>query len=159
MPGPRSEQELEVLDASIDSWFREQLNENPIVDAVDRVPGEGRRWFVRLLGDEKDVFTIRFELRQRTLTYETYVMPAPDENEAEFYAHLLKRNLGLYGASFAIGEEGAIFLQGRLDDAQACDPDELDRILGSMYVWVEQFFRPALRIGFATRFGQAKPTG
>ena len=30
---------------------------------------------------------------------------------------------------------------------------ELDRILGSFYAYVEQCFRPALRIGFASRFG------
>ena len=34
----------------------------------------------------------------------------------------------------------------------AVDHDELDRILGSLYAWTEQFFRPALRIGFASRF-------
>jgi hypothetical protein len=34
----------------------------------------------------------------------------------------------------------------------AVSEDELDRILGSLYAWVEQFFRPALRIGFASRF-------
>jgi hypothetical protein len=34
----------------------------------------------------------------------------------------------------------------------AVDEGELDRILGSLYMYVEQFFQPALRIGFATRF-------
>ncbi|HEX8803864.1 MAG TPA: YbjN domain-containing protein, partial [Acidimicrobiales bacterium] len=90
-------------------------------------------------------------LRQRTLHYETYVMPAPEENHAAFYEHLLRRNLKLFGAAFAIGEEDAVFLTGQL--ANGCvDDDELDRVLGSLYAWVEQFFRPALRIGFASRF-------
>ena len=44
-------------------------------------PGE-RRWFVRLRGEQKDMFTIWFTLGQRTLHYETYVMPAPEENHA-----------------------------------------------------------------------------
>ena len=30
-------------------------------------------------------------------------------------------------------------------------PEELDRIVGSVYACVEQCFRPALRIGFASR--------
>ena len=43
--------------------------------------GVGRAALVRALrGDEKDVFTIWFHLRQRTLHYETYVMPSPEEN-------------------------------------------------------------------------------
>ena len=44
-----------------------------------------------------------------------------------------------------------MFLVGQLDNA-AINDDELDRVLGSLYEWVERFFRPALRIGFATRF-------
>ena len=68
-----------------------------------------------------------------------------------FYEHLLRRNRSLYGAAFAIGDEDAAFLVGQLDNAAVTD-DELDRILGSLYAWVEQFFRPALRIGFASRF-------
>ena len=152
MPEPSSDAELEALDAQISAWLAEQLDENPVVAAVerDRESGE-RRWFVRVRGDQKDVFTIWFTLRQRTLHYETYVMPAPEENHAAFFEHLLRRNLKLYGASFAIGDEDAIFLVGQLANA-AVDEDELDRLLGSLYQWVEQFFRPAMRIGYASRF-------
>jgi len=78
-------------------------------------------------------------------------MPAPEENHAAFFEHLLRRNQKLYGAAFAIGEEDAVFLVGQIDNAAITD-DELDRVLGSLYAWVEQFFRPALRIGFASRF-------
>ena len=78
-------------------------------------------------------------------------MPAPEENHAAFYEHLLRRNLKLYGGAFAVGDEDAIFLVGQLDNS-AVDEDELDRVLGSLYAWVEQCFRPALRIGFASRF-------
>ena len=143
--------ELAALEACIDTWISVQQAENPVVLDVARDLDGPRSWFVRMQGDEKDVFTIRFHLRQRTLFYETYVMPAPEENHARFFEHLLRRNAGLYGAAFAIGEEDAVFLQGQLDNALIGD-DELDRVLGSLYVWVEQFFRPALRIGFASRF-------
>jgi hypothetical protein len=149
-------EELAVVEALLDAWFAEQLADNPVVDAVEKecepLSGE-RRWFFRVLGDEKDVFTIWYSLRQRTLHYETYVMPAPEENHAEFYEHLLRRNLKLNGAAFAIGVEDAVFLVGQLP-VHVVDRGELDRILGSLYTYVEQFFRPALRIGFASRFGR-----
>jgi hypothetical protein len=149
---PSSDDELDALDARISAWLDEQLAENPVVAAVERDTASGeRRWFVRVRGEQKDVFTIWFTLRQRTLHYETYVMPAPEEDHARFFEHLLRRNLKLYGAAFAIGDEEAIFLVGQLANA-AVDEDELDRLLGSLYQWVEQFFRPALRIGFASRF-------
>ena len=44
-----------------------------------------------------------------------------------------------------------MFLVGQLP-VDALDEGELDRILGSMFAYVEQFFRPALRIGFASHF-------
>jgi hypothetical protein len=152
MPEPFTAAELDQLAAEIEAWAQRQLAENPVVAAVERLIEDGeRRWFVRVNGEEKDVFTIWFALRQRTLAYETYVMPAPEENHALFFEHLLRRNRKLYGAAFCIGEEDAVFLAGQLPN-EAITDDELDRILGSLYAWTEQFFRPALRIGFASRF-------
>lgn len=152
MPEPFTPREIEALAAEIEAWAERQRTANPVVAAVERLhDGEERRWFVRVLGEEKDVFTIWFALGQRTLRYETYVMPAPEENHALFFEHLLRRNRKLYGAAFCVGEEDAIFLAGQLPNEAVTD-DELDRVLGSLYAWTEQFFRPALRIGFASRF-------
>lgn len=152
MSTPSSAEELAAIEARLDAWLAVQLEENPVVAAVerDRESGE-RRWFVRVHGEEKDVFTVWFTLRQRTLHYETYVMPAPEENEGRLYEYLLRRNARLYGAAFAIGVEDAVFLVGQLANGAITEP-ELDRVLGSLYAWVEQHFRPAMRIGFATRF-------
>lgn len=147
------EAELDEHHRRIDSWLESQLAENPTVAAVDRDDTGVRRWFVRLVGEEKSTFTVWFRLGQRALHYETYVMPAPEENHERFFEHLLRRNRKTFGAAFAVGEEDAIFLVGQLP-LSALDPDELDRILGSLYAYVEQFFRPALRIGFASRFGE-----
>lgn len=147
------ESELDAIEARIDAWAARELDGNPVVDAVERAPAsEGRRWFLRIRGEEKDIYTVWLSLRQRTLHYETYVMPAPEENHAQLYEHLLRRNQGLSGMAFTIGIEDAVFLQGSLP-ASAVTDDELDRILGSFYAYVEQCFRPALRIGFASRFG------
>jgi hypothetical protein len=147
--------DLDELEARIDAWFTAEAARNPMIAAVDRgEPGE-RRWYVRLVGEEKDTFTLWFTLGQRTLRYETYVMPAPEENEAAFYRHLLVRNLDLHGWSFAIGEESAVFLVGALGIGALIGPGleaELDRLVGSGWAYVERCFRPALRLGFASRF-------
>lgn len=147
---------LDALERRIDAWFRREGAENPMVDAVERGEPEARRWYVRLLGEQKDTFTLWFTLGQRTLRYETYVMPAPEEDHAAFYEHLLVRNLGFYGWSFAVGEESAVFLTGALGVEALADDDrlatELDRVVGSGWTYVEQCFRPALRIGFASKF-------
>jgi hypothetical protein len=145
------EQQLDLIDIQITDWLANELATNPIVAAVERGEPSERRWYIRVLGESKDIFTIWFTLRQRTLHYETYVIPAPDENHAQFFEHLLRRNRKINGMSFCIGEEDAVFLAGSLP-VHAIDDGELDRILGSIYMYVEQFFLPALRIGFATRF-------
>lgn len=152
MPAPFDVAALDELEAYIDQWLGQQLIDNPMIAAVDRDTPGSRRWFVRVRGEAKDVYTIRFHLQQRTLSYETYVMPAPEENHQRFYEHLLERNLGLFGGAFAIGEEGAIFLRGALHNELVTVDEELDRVLGSLYAWVEQFFQPALRIGYASKF-------
>lgn len=151
MSQPSPPEELARLEGLIHDWVDVQLAENPIVAAVEHDPAQ-RRWYVRVLGEDKDTYTVWFTLDQRTLHYETFVMPAPEENHARFYEHLLRRNLKLYGMAFAIGEEDAVFLLGQLGN-ESITHDELDRILGTFYATVELCFRAALRIGFASRFG------
>jgi Putative bacterial sensory transduction regulator len=144
---------LDAVEADIERWLARAAAENPVVAAVDRDVDTPRRWFVRMRGEEKDITTVWLTLGQRTLRYETYVLPAPEENHAEFYEHLLRRNDRLVGAHFSIGAEDAVFLRGELS-VGAVDEQELDRALGTLYATVEQCFRPALRIGFASRFAR-----
>jgi hypothetical protein len=142
---------LDALERQIDTWLRRAAGENPVIAAVERDVETPRRWFVRMRGEEKSITTVWLTLGQRTLRYETYVLPAPEENDAAFYEHLLRRNDRLVGAHFSIGTEDAVFLRGELPVA-ALDENELDRALGTLYATVEQCFRPALQIGFASRF-------
>jgi Putative bacterial sensory transduction regulator len=141
---------LADVEGRIDRWLAELAASYPI-EAIDRADGDVRRWFVRLRGEDKDFTTIWLTLGQRTLRYETYVMPAPEENAGQLYEHLLHRNERLVGASYSIGAEDAVFLRGDLP-VGALDEGELDRIIGTLYATVEQHFRALLRIGFASRF-------
>jgi len=152
---PASEVELDLLESQVDEWLGRFLAENELCVAVDRgEPGE-RRWFVRLKGEDKDFTTVWLRLGQRALHVETYVMPAPEENHERFYEHLLRRNRTTHGLWFCIGEEDAVFLVGQLP-LGVLDEANLDRVVGSVYAYVEQFFRPALRIGFASRFQNSR---
>lgn len=138
----------------IDRWLDGQVSDNPAVLGVEKFSDPvvcDRRWIVRVAGEQKDFFAIWYTLRQRTLHYESYFMPAPEENVPELLEHLLRRNIGFNGAAFSIGEEDAIYLVGQLP-LHAVDEGEMDRTLGSLYAYVEQCFRPAMRIGFASRF-------
>ena len=148
---PASPAELDRRQAFIDDWLAAAAADNPAVDAVEQGPAGERRWYVRIAGEEKDVWTIWFTLGQRTLGYTTYLVPAPEENHARFYEHLLRRNRALTGLKLEIGPEDAVYLSGALPLAQVTAA-ALDHILGSMYAAVELIFRPAMRIGYASKF-------
>ena len=149
-PRALDDHELDQVEALVDAWATRQLDELDVVDAVERgEPGE-RRWFIRVKGEAKDVFTIWLHLRQRTLRYETYLLPAPEENAVRVYEHALRRNHELYGVAFTIGEEDALFLRGHLPSETVTDA-ELDRVLGSLYSLTERFFRPLLGLAFESR--------
>ncbi len=152
MSRPPSPEHRAAVAAMIDTWLAQQVEDNPSVAGVELDTSDGeQRWIVRTLGEEKATFAVWFHLRQRTLHVETYFMPAPEEQPAELYEHLLRRNLDLRGFRFAIGAEDAVFLVGEVPLEQV-DDDELDRLYGSVYEYVERCFRPAMRIGFASRF-------
>jgi Putative bacterial sensory transduction regulator len=141
---------LAVLERRIDEWLASIAAGWLPVEAIERGEGDERRWYVRLRGDDKDFTTVWLTLGQRTLRYETYVMPAPEENDAALYEHLLRRNERLVGAHFSIGIEDAVFLRGELPIG-ALSEAEVDRVIGTLYATVEQCFQALLRIGFASR--------
>lgn len=149
-----SPDEYERVAALIDRWVDEELPNNPAVLAVDRGEPEEHRWYLRLKGEEKDITTVWLQLRQRTLHYETYVLPAPEEHAEQVYEQALRRNRGLHGMAFVIGPEDALYLEGRLA-LEAVDEAALDRIIGSLYSTVELSFRALLRVAFASRLAAA----
>lgn len=145
--------ELESLESRISSWLASMKERNDSIVAIDRGDGDERRWYVRLRGEEKEFTTVWITLGQRTLRYETYVMPAPEENAEQLYEHLLRRNETLVGAHFSIGIEDAVFLRGELPLGHLHE-EELDRVIGTMYAAVERIFPVIIRIGFASRFSE-----
>ncbi len=141
------------VERQIDEWLAAMRRHNETIVAIDRGEVDEYRWYLRMRGVEKEFTTIWITLGQRTLRYETYVMPAPEENAAQLYESLLRRNEKLVGAHFSIGIEDAIFLRGELPLSALNEP-ELDRVVGTLYQTVEQVFQGLLRIGFASRFAE-----
>lgn len=148
---PATPGELAALEEDIDAWLAEQQATNPVIAAVERGERDERRWYVRMQGEERDVFTIWLTLRQRSLHHETYFMPAPRENHAELFEVLLRRNAELRGVCFAVGAEDAVYLVGQIpiEQVQQCT---VDVVLGTHYEAVERFFPLAMRIGYASVF-------
>jgi hypothetical protein len=141
------EEEMAAAVACIDAWLARELATDGLLVAAERQDVSDRtasyRWYLRFKGDEKDFITVWFTLKQRTLQHEAQFMPAPEENAAEVYAYLLRRNAAIFGMWFALGPEDAVYLVGRVP-ARLIDDDELDRIAGSSVMYVDDHFPSAM---------------
>lgn len=139
--------------ALLESWTASITEDHPVVTSVERDP-DVDRWYVRARGETKMVTTVWFTVRERTLHFESYFLPTPEENSGAVYEYLLRANARLYDMRFSIGPEDATYLTGvvPLDGLLAGGAEELDRLLGCVYATSEECFSVAGRIGFPARF-------
>ncbi|MDQ2727024.1 MAG: YbjN domain-containing protein [Actinomycetota bacterium] len=151
MPVERaSAAELVAIVELIDAWAAGALESNPLLAAVDHDP-QLLRWYIRMRGEDKAIITVWLTLRERTLHFETYFMPAPEEQRERCFEYLLRANQSMFAWRFSVGAEEAVYLVGTLP-VSSVDIDELDRVIGSGYAYSEQHFRSAMGIGYTTRF-------
>ena len=147
---PISPERLSELTEVISGWLDNQLSSKTLVQSVEHNHNESR-WYVRISGEDKDNSMVLFTLGQRTLHFETYFMPSPEENRQDVFQYLLRKNSKLYGVSFGVGSEEAVYLSGQIN-SEVINSDTLDWVLGTIYKTVEECFKPALRLGFESRF-------
>lgn len=152
---PATAAELDQLEARMDDWLAEWArsqsqgapDERPMLLDVTRDSEVPRRWYVRLTGESRDVIAIWLTLRQRTLAYESYVLPAPQLRADQVADFVLRRNYTLVGAQYGVGPEDALYMTGELP-THCVDEDELDRIVGSLWAYIERDFTTLVRLGF-----------
>ncbi len=121
------------------------LDEHPELEAEQTAPST---WFVMLHGEHKRTIGVWLELSEHTLAVRSFFLRAPDENEAELYAFLLRRHLRSYVLRFALHPDGDLLLMGALP-REAVTAAELDRLLGQVLTVADETFDHSLRLGFA----------
>ncbi len=137
----------------LESWTGGLHTDHPVVTSVER-DADVDRWYVRTRSEAKTVTTVWFTVRERTLHFESYFLPTPEDNVGAVYEYLLRANARLYDLRFSIGPEDATYLSGvvPLQGLLAGGSAELDRLLGSVYAASEECFPTAARLGFPARF-------
>lgn len=133
----------EILERRIRLWLDD---EEGSVEYAEEVEG---RWAVRMRQETRDATTVWFDVGERSLEFEAYVLPEP-RAPAEVHRLALKRNAGAWRCFFSLDAENAVVLRGRLASDRVT-LDELDRVLGEVYESIELAFRPMLRAGFPDR--------
>lgn len=106
-------------------------------------------FFVKLPGAHKLATMTWLVIGDHSLHVEAFFCRRPDENHEAFWRWLLERNAKMFGVAFSVDVLGDVYLVGRLP-LSAIEPDELDRILGVVLTYSDEWFDTALEIGFRT---------
>ncbi|MBB3728796.1 YbjN domain-containing protein [Nonomuraea dietziae] len=106
-------------------------------------------FLVKLPGQRKLATMTWLIVGDQALHVEAFFCRQPDENHAEFYKWLLGKNGGMYGVHFAVDPVGDVYLVGRVPLA-AISEEELDRLLGCVLTYADEWFDRALELGFAS---------
>lgn len=133
----------EMLVERIRLWLEDPESS---VEYAEEVEG---RWAVRMRQETRDATTVWFDVGERSLSYEAYVLPVP-EGSTESYRQALVRNARSWRAFFALDAEGALVLRGRLA-AGRVTLEELDLVLGEFYDTIEIAFRGLVKSAFPPR--------
>jgi Putative bacterial sensory transduction regulator len=128
--------------AAVDGWF----DAHPGLSVERPAPG---RWTTVLPGEHKRGVPVHLSLGEGGLVVQSHFVRAPDENEAAFFRHLLRRNLRTYVLRFAVDDAGDVWLVGLLP-AEAVTVAGLDTLMGQLLAASDETFDAALRLGFAT---------
>lgn len=131
-------------------------------DLVDRVTGawladpnssvvwagdhEGRRG-IRMRQMVRDMTTVWFDVGDRTVSIEAYVLPKPPKNMDEVYRQALTRNAATRRMAFALDRQGDLVLVGKIP-LESLSEHELELALGEIYELVEVSFKGLVAAAF-----------
>ena len=107
----------------------------------------GDEFVVSLPGEKKLKTVASLVVSDTAVSVSAFVIRNPDENHAEVYRFLLRRNLRLPGLAYAVDKAGDVYVAGRLP-AAAVDAGALDQLLGVVLVAADEPFNELLVMGF-----------
>jgi hypothetical protein len=123
------------------------VRETLTVGELDFEEPEPGSFVVRLPGTHKLATVTWLVVGDHSLHVEAFFCRRPDESQERFYRWLLERNARMYCIAFSVDHHGDVYLVGRLP-LSAVESEELDRVLGSVMTYSDEWFDAALEIGF-----------
>lgn len=135
---------MERLVATLDSWVADAEN-----DAEWTGVHEGKLG-LRIAQRARGYTTIWFDVGQRTVGVEAFLLPAPRQNRAAVYEYCLNRNRTSWPAYIARDRQGDLYVTARHPIAEL-DTKAIEDLVGAVYETVELAFPALLQIGFSGR--------
>lgn len=134
---------LELLERRIERWVEDPEGS---VEYAELVEG---RWATRMRQEVRDATTVWWDLGQRTLRAEAYVLPPPPQGASDIHRLCLLRNASTFRVTFALDREEAIVLRSRVA-IEHLSESVLDQILGEIYEQIELTFPLMVRLAFGS---------
>ncbi len=105
---------------------------------------------IRMRQESRDATTVWFDVGERTVGYEAYLLPRPRSNPEDVYRLCLARNYRSWPVAISIDDRGDLFIRGRIPLSDLSRA-RLEEAVGAVYQMVELSFRALVRAGFAPR--------
>ena len=114
---------------------------------------ELRRWYVRFGCDGRDAATIYFDLHQRTLRYELYFLPSPENGDAARRAERVPACAAITTCTRRGSRSVPMATStSPVASRSSTSPStELDRIIGVLFELTERWFQAAVTIAYRPR--------
>ncbi|TWE11622.1 YbjN domain-containing protein [Rudaeicoccus suwonensis] len=115
---------------------------------VEWEPGARDGEYVVTLPGERKLKTVcSLLIGEKAIVTTAFVIRHADENEAEFFRFLLRRNLRRPGVGYAVDEHGDVYVVTRAA-LRAVDGEYLDTLFGTILEAADGAFNELLVIGF-----------
>jgi hypothetical protein len=135
---------VRLVTATLQSWVADPGN-----DAVWTGEFEGK-YGVRVKQTVRDYTTIWFDIGERTVAAEAYLLPPPRGDATAVYRYCLARNRTSWPAYIAIERQGDLCVMARTPTADLSVAD-VEMVVGAIYEVVELAFGALLKMGFGKR--------
>ena len=138
------EEARELLTATLQAWVADPQN-----DCVWTGVHEGSIG-LRAAQRTRDYSTMWFNVGSRTVGIETFLAPAPHQNEASVHRYCLARNRTSWPAYIARDRQGDLYVMARVD-LDLFDVRAIEGLVGAVYELVDLAFPTVLELGFKKR--------
>ena len=108
---------------------------------------DGNAWLVSMEGHVRQRVSVAVVLRRDRVSLYSFMVRAPRDNHADFYALLLRKNLRTFAMKYCLDADGDVWLMAEMP-RNGFDAGELDRILGVFYQESEAAFEPLVHLGY-----------
>lgn len=116
---------------------------------LDCEPSGQHSLVVTLPGERRLRIAVSLRFTRNGMSAQAFVLRAPDENEAQVHAWLLRRNGRLGTPAFMIDAHGDVFLTADLP-LEAVTPETVDALMTRFALAADESFNELLALGFRT---------